>query len=605
MNDERVRDAAAEWMRAPRKDGQREAIVQALARDLGVSRATAYRRLSDVTLIYRQRKRRSDYNTSGLTRDEAVTISAYIKSATRANGKQLVTIGEAARILRANGEIRAEHIDRGTGEIKPLSDSAIARGLRAYSCHPGQLDQPTPKISLRSEHPNHCWQIDPSLCVLYYLRRETGLRAMPVEDFNKNRPQNLDRIESDRVWRYVIVDHTTGALYVEYVLGAETGPNLAHCFINAMQWRGTDDPFCGVPRLVMVDQGSANKSAMFRNLCTALGVEVWFNKPKQPWAKGAVEKHNDLVEKKFESGLSQLRVGSLDELNAAAHRWRRRYCATERHTRHGMTRYEAWRRIKPEQLRFAPSIKVCRSLANSAPVERIVHSDLRVRWNGKLYDVSRVPDVIVGQHLTLARNAWDDENTAQVLGTDEDGPPLRIIVPARARGDFGFVEDAVTLGDYRGLSETRADAMRKQVERVLMDAATDAEAEAKRKAGALPFGGRINPYREIEEQESAGIAWLPPRGHKAEVVIPEIIDTRELSPRPQPIRREFEPFNHVEAAVALKPLVERKGQPWTAELYARTAAHWPDGLPRDQVEAWAAVLAAPTGGLRLIAGGAE
>ena len=72
-----------------------------------------------------------------------------------------------------------------------------------------------------------------------------------------------------------------------------------------------------------------------------------------------------------------------------------------------------------------------------------------------------------------------------------------------------------------------------------------------------------------------------------------------------PIRAELPALNHVEAAIRLKPLVERAGQAWTADMYARTAQRWPDGLPIDEVEAWAEALAKPErGGLRIVGGAA-
>ena len=55
----------------------------------------------------------------------------------------------------------------------------------------------------------------------------------------------------------------------------------------------------------------------------------------------------------------------------------------------------------------------------------------------------------------------------------------------------------------------------------------------------------------------------------------------------------------------LKPLVERLGATWTPDMYARTAQRWPAGMPVDEVEGWAAVLATPErGGLQVIVGGA-
>jgi len=572
--------------------GTRGEIVRELAETTQLSVATVHRHLREMAqdrLQARPRKRRCDAGTITLTITEAVDISAYLLESCRGTGKQLAGIDDAVQVLRANGRILAGRVDEDTGEFKPLSVSAVSRALKTYRLHPDQLSRPTAKVALSTEHPNHCWQIDPSLCVLYYLRREVGLRCMPHDEFYKNKPANLASIQSERVWRYVVWDHTTGCIYVQYVLGAESAANLCNSFIAAMQDRGPHDPFRGVPRLVMVDPGSANKSAPFRNLCAALRVDVWVNQPKQPWSKGGVEKGNDIVECKFEHRLRFHRVESLDELNAAAWRWMRQYNATAVHSRHGMTRYAAWQTITPQQLVLAPTTDVCRNLAASTPVEREVNSLLRVSFRGRSYDVSGVPSVMVGDKLTIARNAFADDTSANVIALDEHGHRTFLAVPVLERDAYGF-EGAVPMGEFRQHAATPADVNRAAVERRAMAADTDDEAAAKRKAKALPFGGELDPYKDVVATPE--VAYLPRAGTPAQVDAPAVVDA---SPRPAPAapRPEIPPLNHVAAAAALKPLVERAGGTWTGELYQRTAERWPDGLPFDQVDAWAAELTRP------------
>ncbi|MFO6204436.1 integrase, partial [Pseudomonas aeruginosa] len=108
---------------------------------------------------------------------------------------------DAVEALRASKMIRADVIDEDTGEIRPLSISAISRALYSFGVHPQQLLQPAPVSELRSRHPNHVWQIDASLCVLYYLKpgadeHGNGLRVMEHDQFYKNKPKNVARIAS-------------------------------------------------------------------------------------------------------------------------------------------------------------------------------------------------------------------------------------------------------------------------------------------------------------------------------------------------------------------------------------------------------------------------
>lgn len=587
--------------------GKKGAIARATAAQLGVSVQALYGALRKRRYGTRQvsadgkvrrRKRRRDACQSILSLDEARAIAAYIQTSERNTGKVLASIQAALDTLRANGEVLAGRVDTDTGEFHPLSVSAVARALRTYHCHPAQLRQAAPKVALASPHPNYCWQIDPSLCVLYYLRGEKGLRAMPHDEFYKNKPANLARVAQERVWRYVFVDHTTGAFYVEYVLGAESGPNLCSTFINAMQQRGPEDPFCGVPHMAMLDPGSANTGAMFKSLAAALGVALQINLPKQPWVKGSVEKHNDLIEREFEHRLRFHRVESLAQLNEAAWRWMRGYQATVAHSRTGMTRYAAWMRITAEQLRLAPPPERCRELANHAPETRVVSEMLRVSFKGRRYDVSRVPGVMVGAKVLVARNAWADDSV-HVLGHDEHGTETHYVAERVERDQWGFEGAAMLGSELRRAPTTVADTERAAVERVAMDANTDEEAAAKRKAGALPFGGRIDPYKPITDTPEPH--YLPRRGHAVQADAPAVVT-------PPPAAREParnpawapQPLSHVQMAKALKARIESRGGAWTGELYARMAERWPGGVLEQDLDGCAAQLL--QGGLRVVGG---
>lgn len=579
-----VNETADRLWKAPH--GTKTAIVERAARELGCSTQALYAQLKPIMAELRARKRRSDRGDSLLSITDAQTICGYMLESCRKNGKQLADAEAAIDQLDRDGLINVRYVDPRTGELRRLSASACLKAMHIYGCHPRQVDQPSPKSELRSEHPNHVWQIDPSLCVLYYLKRDDTLRAMPKDEFYKNKPRNLARIEQERVWRYVIVDHTTAAFYVEYVLGAESGENLCNTFINAMQPRGLHFPFCGVPLMVMLDPGSANTGAMFRNLCATLGVRIWINQPGQPWAKGSVEKHNDIIEREFEHRLKHYEVRSLDELNASAWNWAAHFQSRTVVRRHGMTRFGAWQLIKPEQLRLAPTVKVCRQLAAHAPVERTVTPQLRVSFRGREYDVSHVPEILVRDKVLVARNAWADADTAHVFGHDADGRPTHYVVPALERGEYGFTNASVPIGEYHPHRDTLADTHRKAIERAVMGAATDDEAAAKRKAGALPFEGKINPMLPVETT----VAFIPRRGTPLEVDSPNVVDLTLLRPViPEP-KREFALYSHVDAIRTILPLLADRGLEWSAAMYEDTVARWPEGVPYDQVEAWGETL---------------
>ncbi|KFH87815.1 integrase, partial [Escherichia coli] len=442
--------------------GKRGAIYDAACAELGMSRATLLRRLKEVS-VTDKRKKRADAGRSALTRDEAALISATLREATRKNGKRLYSIADAVETLRANGFITAGRTDETTSEFFPLSEDAISRALRNYGLHPEQLDAPAPHTEVASLHPNHVWQIDASLCTLYYLSNgHKGLQVMDSAKFYKNKPANLARIASDRVWSYEITDHASGWIYVEYVTGAESGENLCSVLINAMQERGGADVLHGVPKILYLDPGSANTAGMTKNMCRSLGIDLIAHKPHNARATGQVEKARDIIERKLEPGLKFRPVHSLEELNALAAKWRSHFNATAVHSRHGKTRTDIWLKITAEQLKKAPSVEVCRELAVAAPELRKVTPKLRVSFRGTEFDVSTVPGVLVGEKLMITRNPWRSD-VAQVVLTGEDGHETFFLVEEVRKNEFGFAEGAAVFGEsYKALPETPAQMAAKE-----------------------------------------------------------------------------------------------------------------------------------------------
>lgn len=575
--------------------GDKTRYIREQAEKLGVSYATLYRKLKAFGTTAK-RKRRTDAGSITVSRDDAQMVSAVLMESMRRNNKRLMSLQQAMEILIANGKIAAGTVDEATGEVVRTSASTMARALRHYKLHPDQLLQPAPVTELASLHPNHVWQLDASLCVLYYLRREAdthaGLQVMDHTEFYKNKPRNLSRIEHERVWRYAFTDHTSGAFYVEYVLGAESGQNLTQCFVNAIQAPGAhngNSVMHGVPWLVMMDPGSANTGAVFRNLAGSLSIELIVNRVGNARAKGQVEKTHDIIERNFESGLKFSAVHNLDELNAQAWRWMRAYNGARAHSRHGHTRYAAWMTISAEQLRLAPGIEVCRELANTAAETRKVSSRLTIGWRNDDYDVSGVPGVIVGDTVTFVRNPWRPD-AVQVLWTNADGREVYHVAEKIARDDMGFAVGAPVIGEsYKRHADTPAQANIKANELLATSTTTQAEAEARRRARALPFGGEIDPYKPITDTVLP--SYLPRRGTQIDV--------------PSPLQVELRPHSHIEAMRWLAGRLRRATKP---EENARVRGRWPDGVPEAELETMLAWLrdqeddapVAAAGGLRLV-----
>ncbi|EDD2459396.1 DDE-type integrase/transposase/recombinase [Salmonella enterica] len=556
--------------------GKRGAIYEAACTELGLSRATLLRKLKEVS-VTDKRKKRADAGRSALSRDEAALISATLREATRKNGKRLYSITDAVATLRSNGFITAGRTDEATGEFFLLSEDTISRALRNYGLHPEQLDAPAPSSEMASLHPNHVWEIDASLCTLYYLSNgHKGLQVMDSAKFYKNKPANIARIASDRVWSYEITDHTSGWIYVEYVMGAESGENLCSVLINAMQERGGADVLHGVPKILYLDPGSANTAGMTKNMCRSLGINLIAHKPHNARATGQVEKARDIIERKLEPGLKFQPVHSLDELNALAVKWRSHFNATAVHSRHRKTRTDIWLKITAEQLKKAPSVEVCRELAVAAPELRKVTPKLRVSFRGVEYDVSAVPDVLVGEKLMITRNPWRSD-VAQVVLTGEDGHETFLLIDEVRKNEFGFAESAAVFGEsYKALPETPAQTAAKEIEELVTGTGNATDAAAARKAKTLPFGGKLDPYKHIDDTMLP--AYMPKRGQASDVRGPRI---------------EQRPLTHVEAAKALREKFSVSGQTWTPEHYRQLATQYPDGVPEAALDEVMVTLTTP------------
>src|SRR5690606_6977811 len=82
--------------------GQKNAVYQQAAQEMGMSLATLHRKLKEVVIV-KSRKRRSDAGSSCLPFEEAKIISAYLEESRRKNEKRLASIKVALEVLRANG----------------------------------------------------------------------------------------------------------------------------------------------------------------------------------------------------------------------------------------------------------------------------------------------------------------------------------------------------------------------------------------------------------------------------------------------------------------------------------------------------------------------
>jgi transposase-like protein len=553
--------------------GEKGAIVKAAAAKMGVDESTLFRWLADHR--YAPRKRRSDAGKSAISRDELLFIAAAVTETIRNNGKVGMTLENAIRSARADGKIRADRVDTETGEITPLSVSAIARALRNHHLDPASLKRPAPHVRLKSRHPNYCWEADASVCVLYYLpatkRRDASHALMRIkkEKHYKNKPENLQAIEKFRVIRYVLTDHYSGVIRVRYYPHSESGAHTVAMLAHAMAKKASPaDPFHGRPKFLMIDPG-ATAANLVRLFCDQLGIQLIVNKAHNPRAKGQVEEANNFWERHFESRLAfvQHEIQSFDDLNRLSEKMLIALNAHREHSRHGMTRFQKWLEITDEELVTTVSEAKLLELAHGTPVAATVNGDLKVRFDRRIWDVRHVPDVVIGMKLSVCPSPFI-EGGAVALVKGADGRFIQYPLEAEQKDKGGFMESAALIGEeMKGVPDTVVEKNKKEILLLATGEKTLQEAEAARKAKTFaPFRGEFHPYRD--EENAPKVTWIPRAGTPMDA---PVIETAERT------------LDAVDACFTVR---EALGADWTPEMFEWFSKRYAGGIGASALRRW-------------------
>lgn len=561
--------------------GRKGAHVHETASLLGVSVPTVHRWLQShmperlVRARLREdddaRKRRADAGQRAITPDELQAISAALLASYRKTGKRILTFDAAVDMLRDAGLVASS-----------LSTSRIATLLQEAGLHPAQLTRPTPAQEQRSLHPNHVGQVDASVCIAYYLSNATGLQVMDERTFYKNKPKNVSRIQDERLIRYAYADHFSHEVLCRYYLGSECAAHLADFLIWVFAPK-EGHVLHGVPFILQMDMGSANTSAPVLNMLDRLQVRWMVHERHNSRANGSVEKAHDLVETHFESGLRFQRVADLADLNAKALLWANHFAATHRHSRHGQTRHAVWMRIKPHELRLAPTVEVMRTLPTAHPEERRVDNNLHisyaVRGFGRLdFDLRYLPGVMPGSKVAVVVNGLEAPAVEVQYTCPETHAQRWLTVHPVQRNEVGFRVDAPVIGEEvrtgaRGIVDKNRDAALQRA----FGGDDAADAAQRQEKGGLAFGGAVDPFKRA--REAVLPAYMPRRGTPLQVQGREVVASR---------------ISTVEAAKRVREALARLGQPqaYGAHVFTQLqAAYGTAGVPEDEVASMAEALA--------------
>ena len=552
--------------------GGKGAEVSRVAESLDWSASRVYNHLKKVGWSS-GRKKRADAGKTSVEESVLVDMSTTIRSSMRANGKILMDVPNATSMLAANGR-----------DIK-VSNGQMRRLLSQRSMNAANLKKDSAHTSMRSLHPNHVHQVDPSYCVLYYLPKSTTgqfmQRIAADDEHYQNKPQNIEKNAVFRVWRYVLTDHFSSTIQIRYFQSAgETYQNLYEFLLYCWS-RQTGNPFHGVPKILVWDLGSANTSAPIKNALEALEVTAIPHKTKNARAKGQVENANNLVEKGFESRLRFEPVSSVEELNDAAERWCNAYNANaiphydSRLNRRGMTepqaRFSLWQMIREEQLRILPDIALCKALLTSKAETRKVSKSLTITFKHSqakkslTYDLRDLPEVYPGATVRVSVLVYGDCEV-KITVTDYKGEEQSFHVAPLVFDDLsGFRIDAPVIGEeFDSRADTLLDINQKAADRNAFPAANDKEIEKLKKNNAAPFGG-------LDAHSHLADVYKPSYMQRPGVVI-EVGDVNRI---------ETKPLTVLEACKKIRSAI---GRPLTPEDNKLIRSLHPQGVPLDEFD---------------------
>ena len=567
--------------------GGRRLAVERCAASLGMSVQACYRHLE--ALGYDSgRKRRSDAGNTRVAGHTLQAIATAKREGVRANGKGVVTTALAMNVLDANGH-----------EIT-VSESRINTLLRAKGLDKAADGEIRTTRAMRSLHPNHVHQIDPSLCLLYYMG---GKQVMIRDDeLYKNKLPKLAAIKL-KVWRYVRYDHASGTLDVRYYEAEGENQRSVFEFLNYTWAQQPGRVSYGVPKMLVWDKGSANMAQGVQRLLDGLGVQHDTHAAGHSWAKGGVEGGNNIVELGFESRLRFEPVQTCEQLNDAASAWCAAYNSNSlKHIdaqleREGgkYVRTELWLKIKQDELVLMPERKVCAAFMAGAEASRVVGSDLCISYRHPQADSSATYDLAAWAKDLSPKDkvaVWPmllgDMSVRVELQRMGQDPLVMTVLPRTEHDEYGRSMDATVYGTYEARPRSRTDTLKTELDQAAYGSHSDgaaitaADAQALRKKGVAPMqhkgaDGKHTPLVAHSYLRDVAVPAYLPKRDAGEVATPGVQKARSLA-QGAAVR--------VPVADVCAVLKRQLGDSYDKGTYGWLTQRWPDGfVPEDQAEA--------------------
>jgi len=487
--------------------GKKGSILNSACDALGFNNKDAFYRALKKVGWKSGKAKRSDAGKTEMSEEAINLMVAILNQGVRENGKRVMDVTTARSILISNGHNCVSH-------------SQVCRVLAARNASVRQLDNVAPHVEMKSLGPNHVHQTDPSYCLLYYPPGKPGKRQtfMNDADYYANKPDNIDKIKNLRVWRYVLIDHYSGAVRLFYF--EASGETQANMFTFLMWcWAKHDgSSFMGAPNILLWDKGSANGAKAIKNVLTALGVEQITHEAGRPRAKGAVEVANNIVEKQFESRILFEPVDSVAELNESAWAWQEAFNANLvpgmncKHYRHKQARLDVWLKIYTPQfrhfLRELPDDKTCRMLLTRDDETRKVTGALSITYvhpvaKQKLsYDLSDLENIRNGQTVKVSPLIIGEEWEMLIGVPDKLGDFIYHAIAPIERDEAGFRVDAPVFGEaFDRNNDLESQTLAKESDRLAFPGLNDSQIKRAKKKKDAPFNGALVTHSHLKNIE--------------------------------------------------------------------------------------------------------
>ena len=549
--------------------GERSKAAKAQAERLGISVPTLYRKLEAAGLYRSGRKRRADAGAirkEGVSDEQIKLIAAMMLTSKRNTGHVEMSAEDAIARAEANGIVAP-------GLLTP---DTLRRHLRRLKLDARAQLAPTPHQDMASLHPNHVHQMDPSVCLQWYFEGAKGMAERDmVAVVYKNKPDELARAagkKTKKILRYVLTDHFSGTIFVRYYHEyGEKQTTAIDFLIEAWSRKENGNPFHGVPRILVWDQGSANTARGTEAFLDSLGVNVMPHLPHNPRAKGQVENANYIVQRSFEAGLRISPATDLDWLNEQAAKWCAWFNATKIHSRHHMTRFGCWQMIRPEELREIRVDKATLQRLASHPVRT-----MKIKGNYTItlgrdaegvpvtFRLFGLPGMAPGMKVQVRRNVFEPGKVEVRLHEDE--PWIEVSREEMRPG--GFLAGAAVIGEeHKQPAHTGAMKAGREIERLTYGTDTDREAENARKRGEKPLS-----HLGIDAHKHFNDFTPPAYMNRPGTELPIAAAPAEAAPIP--------------ITKALIRIAQRLGRPLATEENQKIRTEYANGMTEAEIEAW-------------------